>query len=673
MSFETIFIGPTLGQNVTQSPSGKPLTDFCGFMYYITGPGGDGQTVIANNTQYQNGGSGYMNSGYIDFEHPYNVNLSTINVKVVSNVTEISFEYTNDPSITQYPINSGPGFPVNSDIPITPGTVRIVADQPTNIINNTDNTYNSQNADLYNYLNSQGFYNGGVYTPIGASEPFNFNTMYNQRWISPNITPTTYTIDSEGSVTNINSTNSFLNGGGYYGGVNLNPGVTGPFGRSSGGVATDVTNPPGTYGYAVLTLIPNEAITYQSFTGSTLQPSGDINAWDSAQGSTGGIGVTGLYLYGMAGGGGAGGFLTNAQDNGGGGGGGGGILSFGFTEIPNGATGYYCDIVAGAGGPHTSVSSSTWGDNGNSSFITFYDQLSNVYEKIECLPGLGGKTSSTSTITPTSTDGGAGYYGGGGGNYSTDSSLNTPAYAFGGLSLIRIPSYQGFNTNPTDYVPGNDSRMGGNGGGSINPLSFGRCLFWGTDPGDDTFVGGGGGGLWGGCGVSQDTDPADSLDNGITSAYGYASGGGGGGSWSSATYAGGAGSGGYVILKKITSNNCYLITLNSSSGNTTIKLSEFINYTGVWCYTEGINTVQNSNVTMVSNSLYHFLIKEDGLTSIQYTASSSSLVFEFKKLNLNGTLYNQNVNFATPDLTQINYFPFFMFSNTFRYKLFFYR
>lgn len=671
MSFETIFIGSG-STGITQSPSGKPLSEFSGFLYYISGAGGDGEKIIIGaDAQYQNGAAGYVNSGFIDFEYPYNVDLNTINVSVGTTgpigTTEISFQYTDDPSVTSYPIGTGGGFPGSVDIPITKGTVRIVADNPSRVFNNSNNTYS--------YENCQGFYNGGVYTSGNADIVFNTD-LYNQRWINT-LPLTATTAPSEGLVPEFGSTGSTGpadNGGGYYGGIN-DTATYGPFGRSSGGLATDATNPPGSTGYAILTLIPNDTIVSTEFVGSTLTAGLDVNAWDST-GATGSInGLTGLYLYGMAGGGGGGGFINDVY---GAGGGGGGVLSFGFTEIPTGATGYYCDIEAGAGGAHTDVTASTAGYMGDASFINFRKPDTSVYEYIECLAGRGGRGDS-SAPGANSGDGAAGYYGGGGGVGGGAGGISN---TYGGVSFIRIPSYQGYNNNSTDYFPppgGNGD--GGNGGGSINYSSFGRCIFWGSYPGSDAFGGGGGGGLWGGCGVAQDTDIGTSLNNRYTSAYGYASGGGGGGYYSSsAVYAGGGGSGGYVILRKIVSNNYYLITLDSSSTITSIPIFQMLPYTGVWCYAEGINTINNANVSMVSNNTCHFLIKEDGLTQINYNklavAPVPALTFQFKPLNINDVIYPQVSSFIPADLTQIEDADtpgIFVFSNTFRYKLFFYR
>lgn len=660
MSFETIFIASG-STGITQSPSGKPLTDFSGFLYYISASGGDGEKIIiGDDAQYQNGAAGYVNSGFIDFEYPYNVDLTTLNVSIgttgPTGTTEISFQYTDDPSITKYPIGAT-GFPGASDIAITKGTVRIVADKPTIIANNSIPNYNS-------YQNCQGFYNGGVYTSGNANIFVNTN-LYNQRWI--NTLPVTATkAPSEGLVPEFGSTGSQYNGGGYYGGIN-DTATYGPFGRSSGGLATDGTNPPGSTGYTILTLIPKDAIVSSEFVGSTLVASSDINAWDSTGATVNNIGVTGLYLYGMAGGGGGGGFVN--ADNGGGGGGG-GVLSFGFTEIPTGATGYYCDIAAGGGGVHTDVSASTAGNMGGASSINFRKPDTSVYEYIECLPGRGGRgAGSLAAGEPSNGDGGMGYYGGGGGYNPFDN------YTLGGISFIRIPSYQGYNDNITDY-----SGSGGDGGGSINSASFGRSASWGPDITDGAFTGGGGGGFWGGCGVLQGAESGYGS-NGLTSAYGYASGGGGGGYYSSSVvYAGGGGSGGYVILRKIVSNNYYLITLDSSSTITSIPIAQILPYTGVWCYAEGINTINNANVSMVSNNTCHFLIKEDGLTQINYNKNAVSpvpaLTFQFKSLNINNVIYPQVSSFIPADLTKIedvDTTTTFVFSNTFRYKLFFYR
>ena len=275
MSFETIFIASG-STGITQSPSGKPLSDFSGFLYYISGQGGDGEKIIIGaNAQYQNGAAGYVNSGFIDFEYPYNVDLTTLNVSVgttgPTGTTEISFRYTDDPSVTSYPIGA-PGFtPGPPDIAITQGTVRIVADKPSIVFNNSNN-HNS-------YENCQGFYNGGVYTSGNANIVF-YENLYNQRWINT-IPVTAATGPSEGLVPDFGSTGSTgspYNGGGYYGGIN-DTATYGPFGRSSGGLATDGTNPPGSTGYAILTLIPNDTIVSTEFVGSTLVAGLDINAW----------------------------------------------------------------------------------------------------------------------------------------------------------------------------------------------------------------------------------------------------------------------------------------------------------------------------------------------------------------------------------------------------------
>lgn len=645
MSFETIFIGSG-STGITQSPSGKPLTDFCGFLYYIMGSGANGTSITTDSGPGAviNGGSGTVNSGYIDFNYPYNVDLSTLNVNIGNN-TSITFQYTNDPSNFSNPYPSG--YDGSQTYTISKGTVNIQADQPYSFSEITNGTYLAPDISL---SSAEGYYAGGVYTYTGYTEPTN-NTVTDQQNNTQEIE-----VQAEGTVVKFTGLDYANLGGGFYGGVT--EGRTsgssrfGPFGRGSGGTCILDTPNNGTFGFAVLTLIPNSAIGITGFIAADTRiqgvanNNGDYYVWDTPSNEETITNISGLCLYGLAAGGGGGAYKRiEGATNAGAGGGGGGFLSCGmFYNSSN----YNCVAHAGAGG--YSIGGGGSGDitqNGNAgenTVITFKDLSDNIIEQIECMGGQGGSASTEYHDDSINGDGGDGYYGGGAGVGGEGTMDN---FAFGGESQINIPSYNGANQSSTHD-------KGGDGAGSINSSCFG---VGGTNGASSTaaFGGGGGGGLWGGNGAASGSG---STPNQWSSALGYASGGGGGGFDDGTGYPGGGGSGGYVILKQLNSNNFYFTKLTS---NTTLSLAQFVTYKGLWIFTDNFDTTA---VSISSLNTFHFLIKEDGLISVVYNSTTKELTLNFKKLSVNGTNYLQNITLKASNIANLakaSYFKLFFY------------
>ncbi len=279
------------------------LSDYCGCLYYLMGSGG-------NPTGSFGGSSGYVITGYLDFDYPYEIGFSSgatgtcLLVNCLSTNSQIVAYLKNDPSSSVYPIT-------------------IQADQ--------GQVWNSTDYDGGSGLNVTGFF-----APTFA----NTGSFLNQRNVG-----ITGPVAAQGSITSFYGTGD-TGGGGFYGsnltdidGYGYGSGTDGGTGGSS---------------IAVLSFIPRNMI-YTGGTGSTGTYFLDI------PGATGVTGGSNLLLYSLlAGGGGGGNNYDGAIDDYGGGGGGSGDICDGFLNIA-GSTGTFLNI--GNGGQANQGSANNRGGN----------------------------------------------------------------------------------------------------------------------------------------------------------------------------------------------------------------------------------------------------------------------------------------------------------------------
>jgi hypothetical protein len=393
--FKTYVITNPSSTSLTFSLGSTGLTGYDGFLYLLMGSGGPGGTV--GGISY-GGSSGYINSGYIDLNYPYNVRDITVKLNPAS-ITTLSVGYTGP---NYDPTNGASDFVLLAD-----------QGQSCNIV--TSPTTGYRIAGLY------GPSNGFSSQSVGGN-PY----LINQRGIDSSGGPDG-PLNGQGGMTNdfcqYQSSPEILGGGGFYGGT-LGP--TGPFGFSSGSWFSPPTGTNGTLGYAIITLIPSLSVQ------STVFATGG--------GNTGTIGNSGIYLYSLLGGGAAGY---------GGGGGGSGDTNFGFINSSNSL-----QYTIGEGGITTAIGGKTsfsednytlteilasGGSNSNAdagsgffaggtpnqnSGISYINLPSNITQSY-IVNGAGFVNASYGQGNPGTAGGGGGPYGG---NYNT----NAQGYGCGG-------------------------------------------------------------------------------------------------------------------------------------------------------------------------------------------------------------------------------------------------
>jgi hypothetical protein len=546
------------GLNTSINLYSSDLSDYQGCLFYIQGGG----SIVGNFSPdlFYGGQGGYVNSGYIDFYSPYAVDfisMSCDNITLLGN-TIIEITYIND--------NTAGALPV-----------KIQAYNGTLIINNSSDGDN-QPPSIY--------YKTGYYVGELSINNLVATAVVDQRgneYSSPGSIGGYTTISSGNNVTSDygNNVSGLYGGAGLYG----SNGNIGGYGYGSGKY-----DPPGTYGYGVISLIPKSAIVNSNFITS-----------NTTIGSTGITGPNGFALYNIVGGGGGGasqwGFDTSC-----GGGGAGDIIS-GILNIP---TSQNLNITIGSGGYGgylSTVGIANGGDGGNT---TIGYGSSNIVSA----GGFGGFTDGTNGLGC----GGPGYYGGGGGL------TNSTVDGKGGSSFTNAIGYEGKNANNTPNYAG---KGGGSVSDNIKPFYYG----YGGGPvstSSNHNGGGGGGGYYGGNG---------SLDGVLlgplffADATGFGCGGGGGSFYGTNYSLGGDGSAGYALINYISSDN---IKTYKITGNRNFSFMDWKNSSGFWFFLSGDGTAYNGQSYKNTG---HFLIVEDGVQGISFTQ--------------NGGYYTINVYFNT--------------------------
>lgn len=505
------------GLNPSKTITSTFLSGYKGCFYYISGAGGNNSSI--GSLDY-GGPAGYVNSGYIDFEYPYNVNEVKLDCNL-NGETTLSIGFTGpylDPSLgTDYAVIKADAGSNYLDSNFTESS----SQASSNVIRSSYNIGALKYNAVYNDTIDQ---RGNVYSGTGASG-------YN----------------SNGNLTSDygQTVGSDLGGAGFYG----NYGITGGYGYSSGYYSTP------NYGYGVVSLIPSDNIVSSNFIIDTTQ-------------TTGLTGNSTTILYNLLGGGGGGGKFDNGtSDNAGAGGGGSGDWLCGLLKLP---TGTVLNINVGAGGTGaTGPAGNTGfiGDTGGNTTLTYNNTT------ITAIGGEGGGYESVNLTVPSSTyfangAGGAGYYGGGGGSYGKGSW--TGIYSYGSVSYTKIPSYNGQQGNARAGLADNYS---GGGGGSVNYSKFGAPA---EDSGDRT-LGGGGGGFWGGGGEYNGTGLPQPGRGSSIDGVGYGCGGGG------SKTSGGTGYQGYAIIHYLKDTN-ENFTINNIFSNTIFTINEYRNSVGFWFF-----------------------------------------------------------------------------------------
>lgn len=497
------------------------LNGYSGAFFWMQGQGGNG-FAVGNN--FFAGTSGYINSGYIDFDYPYSVDSLYLQVKTTEG------NYQTDPcsklQITYAPFSGAPVDDNGNQFPVFHGA-------------NQGYMYNSGDAPYAppnTYIGGADF-GAGVIT----TTPLKVQTQLNSITFSAG---SSGTIVSTGSVvpqlfgkTSVN----YIGGGGYYGAGAENGSGAGAagFGSGSGIIGSTSYNPDDSNkfwpGFVVVSLIPSSMITNPIFI---------------TYGDTGATGATSdTYLYQLLGGGGAGGYSSSIHA--GGGGGGSGVYKNGFFNVKNPST---INLISGLGGVFNTSS-----NNGNSSKILYkYGENTFTFE---------GKGGSAGSINNDSTGmGGTGFFSGGCG-------------AVAGLNTIK-------QSNSLTLMPCNSQGTSGvgesaNGGGYLGIMyqdgqsnySAGQSVgLIGIGVG-----GGGGGGWYGGYGGVVNGTPILIASD----ALGYGCGGGGGAGDGTNFVNAGNGSVGYALLREF--NPGTAATLIRVTNSRTIA-PELFGKSGVWAF-----------------------------------------------------------------------------------------
>lgn len=582
-----------LHTSVSLGPTG--ITGYKGCFYYLSSSGGKNNN---NNTSAPKGGfqgyygasSGYVLSGYIDFDYPYTVSNVDLNT-IVEGPTNLSVSFTNDPTLGASPmVITVP----QGDVGTLPDTTGDVSSLPTDyittgyspgtiIIKPSGTSVIDQRANLY--VNSPTQY-----------------TQYNQ----------TSSLTSQYGTTLGSTGDSFLlcGGGGFYGNNGGNTGAAG-YGYSSGMLNTGATG----YGYGVISLIPSTMIESSHF----------------ITGNTGITGASDFVLYSLLGGGGAGGTVDSNGDYGGGAGGGGaGDWISGLIQ-----TSSLINLSIGLGGTGIPYSGGAFytGPDGGDTVLTY-----NTVRSITVAGGKGGGATGNSNVPSgyiPQGNGGMGYYGGGGGVNGSGSFTNVP-YAYGSMSCSLVNIYYG----DAGYAKSGENSSG-NGAGYVN-TNYGQGVP-DCGEGDNNAASGGGGGFWGGIGI-YNGDATVSKN-----ASGYGCGGGGGSVWKGNVGAGGgSGSNGYAIINYIKKSPNIKIfrILNYTYFNATFLSS----IKGFWFFLAGDsvpNQPYNSSISMplIGKSYHntgHFLVKEDGVNYIKFYFNNNYMNIDvgFSYLNNIQQTYN---------------------------------
>ena len=395
------------------------LSDYCGCLYYLMGSGGTASGSFG-------GSSGYVTSGYLDFDYPYQIGQQSNPIGICLTITANSGSFINISALEVY-----------FDDPSI-GAAAVVIESNQGYV--YTNTYSGGN----NYIRS------GFFSPTcSASQSF-----YNQR--GKLIQGPT---GSDGSITNFYGTGN-TGGGGFYGSNLIDNNGYG-YGSGSNG---------GTFGgsCAIVSLIPR-AMCSQGSTGST------GTYFYGVPGSTGtSPNPSNLLLYSLLGGGGAGGAALDTSGltpNHGAGGGGSGDLCNGFLNCNIGASGP--NIVVGSGGTAPTINQ---GDDGAAGDVT-------SLQNINVIGGGGGNgiNSGGPSGTNDNGNGGIGFFGGGGGGGGSSSDQNGLA----GSSYTSMLTYFG-ELGPTAGWGGNGGGavagygMGGDGTGTnFDCCGGGGGGFWG--------------------------------------------------------------------------------------------------------------------------------------------------------------------------------------------------
>jgi len=558
------------------------IADYKGCLYYLSGPGGTPNSFSTDPDvgNYLSGGSsGYVMSGYIDFDYPYKVDNIGATAKNEDDNTEISIGFGGGTGIYIDPTNGAYPIKLSGDMG--------------NVFKDV-NTSSSVNEAPSEFPIRVGYFNGAIYAPANS-----YNT-YDQRdnlYQDYGTGPTGYA--SGGNLTSQfgNTISSDLGGGGFYG----TNGLTGGYGYSSGLASGS------NYGYCIVSLIPRTMVYKSEF----------------CIGLTGSVGITGpsdLILYSLMGGGGGGGNLPA-----GGGGGGSGDWISGFLNTSN-----TLNITIGAGGTGAPELTSSAGITGGDGGTTYIQYGSNT---INCIGGKGGGAVQIQPPTLSITGGvggcgvgGAGFFGGGGGSYSdghVGGSLRG-IYSYGGRSYVsswnnRFKTEDDnrtftYNGSPGWILDSSTDNYSGNGAGSVNysflgsppPPKFGTSSY--DLNGSYTGGGGGGGGFWGGSGATEATDGAGNNPQ----AQGYGS--GGGGAAGGAGKVGGTGTQGFGVINYINtaSENIKIFKITSNTYFNPIQLYQ---YTGFWFFLAGDGDIDNGKSYKNTG---HFLVKEDGVQLINF-------------------------------------------------------
>lgn len=559
------------------------LNNYDGFFYYMMGPGGSGAsstgffpyTTIA-------GPSGFVNTGYVNINYPYNIIQVKIAINESSVILSLSYDNSNPTGSSIYPFElvANSGYIPNSAITPISGS---------------------------NGISPIGYYYGSASQYVGAA------SFITQR--SNNVLNSSSAIQAEGGVNSLftQQGNSVYPGGGFYGQNFIGSGVTGPFGYSSGGAINANGTPysSGNSGYAVITLVP------KSLTNTNFYTTNQSNLPISG----------GLMVCSLLAGGGGGGFSHNysGATNYGSGGGGSGSYQVGLVSI---ATPTSLNLTIGTGGAGAADDGS--GDTNGAPGAPGGDTILTINGNTFYTYGGQGGLNGYQNINPG--NGGAGYFGGGG-SLGGNSANITP----GGYSYINIPSNISTIRTRGVYAPYYDipttvnQTNGGNGMGYVN-TNYGQG---GNGVGSASGAGsGGGGGPYGGQGFGGESSPVQEPTDG----QGYGCGGGGGGHEGD-TYDAGSGSGGYAIVSLLSvSNNYKLLTVNASNPSISLGILDFINFKGFWGFLQG-------EIYLPELNTCHFLIQEDGVNSIKLNwnvSTGGTIAINFNPLNLSGNVYSQN-------------------------------
>jgi len=585
-------LGGAPGSTGNYTWSSSDLSNYSGFFYYAMGAGGAGSAEFGNIQVLLGGGSGCVDSGYVDLSHPYKV--SSIN-GIVNNQgpSQINITYTNDPTGGTY------AFVIYGDASQTTDS---------NIITNYTNNMLVQATapeSLPPSIAPIGFYTGQV-----------LNSNFD---LSKNISAYTCNLcDQRGNIGSISSGTQSVDvsystispqlfgvggpfkyfGGGYYGGsIGVN-GITGPYGYGCGGTYDQNPNISsyGTNGFIAISFIRKSSTNDGNF--FTTLGSGSSNS------------SSGILIGSILAGGGGGSGNVDSNDNAMASGGGAGNPNLLINNVGNNSSYSY---YVGAGG------SGSVGSGGNSE-NGYPGEISSII--INGITGYANPGDGTQANDGGNGGfGGIGYYGGGSGSNSQPISLP------GGFSCSGLLSHYGnFITEIAAPTPVWTNSYGA---GSVDYNSYGV----GYTNSDGNFSSGGGGGPYAGSGYGAGKQQ---------DALGYGCGGGGG---DDDSHNGGNGSQGYVLTRLITdSTNFKLITV-SNGQSITLKYLDLVDYTGFWYFlSQGGNSLPLTNTG-------HFLIKQDGVKGIQLSFSNNSgtITVTFNPISLDGgnTTYLQTFKLSS--------------------------